>query len=158
MFDAEKRILELVLKGKKAAKCRHDSKNAIWYLYEGLAFRPAYDFMVDELFKYRFNNDSILPFVLKDMLENWIHYPFHDMEPQKTIDDPIGKLVPMQDIENPDFVQYYQLAYLKPWLNKNHHFVLSKPDSSPYPGGVLLVLKLAQNYPVAFVNMFRKEE
>ena len=163
MFDAEKRALELLLKGKRVGRYilknyQYDTQT-IWYVHGAVAFRPHMDFINPKMLPDDDPDKELFPMCAK-VINNYQQFPSFYMVPQKPVNDSKGKptLIPMLSSEDDQAVlKYLPQADIRPWLNKRYRYVYV-PDDYSWKGGVFLVINEHEGpFPVALINPVRKE-
>lgn len=159
MFDAEKRALELALKGERVARYIQKKylpeQEIVWYIHGGVAFKPYQDFMLTDLF----SSDGY-PFVESwaRVVDRYQYNPHFFTVPQKAIVHENTRLIPMKSKDNDLVVmKYVPYADIKPWLGKKWRYVYV-PEEYSWKGGVFLILNTIHHVPEAFITPFRKEE
>lgn len=159
MFDAEKRALELALKGERVARYIQKKylpeQEIVWYIHGGVAFKPYQDFMMTDLFS---SSGNQFYDAWARVVDRYFYNPHFFVQPQKSIVHENTRLIPMKSKDNDLVVmKYVPYADIKPWLGKKWRYVYV-PEEYSWKGGVFLILNGIRHTPEAFITPFRKEE
>lgn len=159
MYDAEKRTLELLMKGERVAQYIQTNYltdvKTTWYIHGKLAFIPQQDFIRPEIFSSHSNK---FPDVWERVVTRYRDRPHYFVTAQKTELYRKKKLVPLVPTdENHVFLKHILYEDIKPWLGKKWRHVFI-PEEYSWKGGVLLVLNQEHHHPCAFILPFRKDD
>lgn len=159
MFDAEKRALELALKGERVARYIQKKylpeQEIVWYIHGGVAFKPYQDFMQTDLFSSTGNQFHEM---WAQVVDRYQHNPHFFMQPQKPIKHGTRKLIPMKsEDKNLEVLKYVPQEDLKPWTGKRWRHVYV-PEEYSWWGGVFLILNTIHHVPEAFICPYRKDD
>lgn len=161
MFDAEKRALELALKGERVARYIQKKylpeQEMVWYIHGAVAFKPYQDFMQTDLFSSTGNQFHEM---WAQVVDRYQHNPHFFMVPQKEkiITTDGIKLVTMEsEDKNLKVLKYVPQADIKPWTGKKWRYVYV-PEEYSWKGGVFLILNTIHHVPEAFICPYRKDD
>lgn len=159
MFDAEKRTLELLLKGNRVGSYIHTNYqfniDSVWYIRGGVAYRPNQDFINPDMFP---DGKKPLWDSMGRVIDGYRDNPHYFVIPQKPELCGKTKLIPMlPDGDVSDVgLKYVPYVDIKPWLGKKWRYVYI-PEECSWKGGVFLILREDHPFPEAFITPFRKD-
>lgn len=159
MFDAEKRALELALRGSERVaryvqKFAEDSIERVWYIHGGIAFKPIKDCIHPVLFS---SNGEEFPNSWDKLVRLYMYYSHHFMTPQTPKINLKDKIIPMLSTgDDVTLLKHVFFADIKPWLNNKWRYVFV-PEEYSWRGGVFLILPENSPDPMAFILPYSKD-